>query len=393
MTFGPDRVLPVPESLSRVGRLDDVQTIVQFLVRRERRAYRMAHFATGDSEEALEVVPEAMLDRVRVYRARPTEEWAPLLYRILQSRICSRLAPRLRSKGKPGAHCRKRRCRLTAVPHGRRYGGTGGMIALAVSTIFYVSRQLRVLWTRPVKQPLRFILTVALTLPGVTGAVAADDQSKQLREILRKTAPELSFEDVRPSPVPGLYEAVTGTRVLYLTPDGKYMFSGNLIELESRRNLTQVRRAGLINRMFDAIGEHNMIVMGPKQAKRTITVFTDVDCPYCARLHLEIPRLNRAGVRVRYLLFPRGGTASETYRRSVAVWCASDRIKAVGVAKAGGKLDMKTCDNPVARHYALGQELGVEGTPTLVLDDGEFLPGYVPATQLLAYLGIPTEAN
>ena len=142
---------------------------------------------------------------------------------------------------------------------------------------------------------------------------------------------------------------------------------------------------------INAIGESKMIVFGPASPKRTLTVFTDVDCPYCARLHQEVPQLTAAGVKVRYLLFPRAGVGSETYKRSVAVWCAKDRAKALATAKAGGKIDMKTCPNPVDEHLKLGAEVGVEGTPALVFDDGRVVPGYAPAAQLLAALGLAGE--
>ena len=108
----------------------------------------------------------------------------------------------------------------------------------------------------------------------------------------------------------------------------------------------------------------------------------------CARLHQEVPKLTQAGVKVRYLLYPRAGKGSETYNRSIAVWCAKDRVKAIGVAKNGGTLEMKTCANPVDEHVRLGHEVGVEGTPTIVMDDGRVLPGYAPAAELLAALGL-----
>jgi thiol:disulfide interchange protein DsbC len=133
--------------------------------------------------------------------------------------------------------------------------------------------------------------------------------------------------------------------------------------------------------------------MGPEKAKRTITVFTDVDCPYCSKFHLDVPELNKQGVKVRYLFYPRAGTNSETFRRTVAVWCAKDRVKAIGIAKAGGNVDMKTCTNPVEKHFQLGQRLGVDGTPTIFVDDGKKLPGYVPAPRLLGMLGITAESR
>lgn len=218
--------------------------------------------------------------------------------------------------------------------------------------------------------------------------LSADTQRDQTKKKVEAAMPGITFDEFKPSAVPGLYEAVVGTRVVYFTADGAYMLNGDMVDLKTRKNLSETRRAGLFTKLLDQVGEANMIVMGPAKAKRTITVFTDVDCPYCAKLHLEVPELTKNGVKVRYLLFPRGGLGTNTYNRSVAVWCAADRVKAVGIAKAGGQIDMKTCDNPVAKHYQLGKDLGIEGTPTIFVDDGQIMPGYVPAANLLETLGI-----
>lgn len=218
-------------------------------------------------------------------------------------------------------------------------------------------------------------------------AAAADDLAT-IKKRLADRFTDLAITEVRPSPIPGLYEMVFGARTALVTADGHYLINGELIDLESRRNLTAEHHAKLILKAIDALGENNMIVLGPADAKRTITVFTDVDCPYCARLHTEVPRLNAAGVKVRYLLFPRAGKDSETYKRSVAVWCAKDRAKALGIAKGGGAIEMKTCANPVDAVLKLAEEVNVEGTPTLVFDDGRVVPGYAPADKLLAALGL-----
>lgn len=218
-------------------------------------------------------------------------------------------------------------------------------------------------------------------------ALSADTDVAKLKKKVEATI-GLTFDEIKPTPVAGLYEAVAGTRVVYISADGNFMFNGDLVDLTARKNLSEARRANLINKVLDNIGEANMIVIGPANPKRTITVFTDVDCPYCAKLHLEVPELTKNGVKVRYLLFPRAGLESETYKRSVAVWCAADRVKAIGIAKNGGKIDMKTCDNPVAKHYQMGKDLGIEGTPTILLDDGQILPGYLPAARLLGFLEI-----
>lgn len=212
----------------------------------------------------------------------------------------------------------------------------------------------------------------------------ADADSDKLKQKLSSQLPEFQIDEVIPSPVPGLYEVVVGSETVYATADGKYLFTGDLVEVATRINLTDTKRGKKILAAIEHSGEKNMIVIGPAQAKRTITVFTDVDCPYCSKLHNEVPQLIKAGIKVRYLLYPRSGVESETYRRSVAVWCAKDRVKAVGIAKAGGALEMKTCDNPVAANYQLGQTVGITGTPTIVLDNGRLLPGYIPADKLIA---------
>lgn len=239
----------------------------------------------------------------------------------------------------------------------------------------------------PVTISLRTTFT-SLCLFLLAQSAQAKDDTEKLKQLLQQRLSEISISELKPAPIPGLYEMVFGSRVAYVSADGKYMFTGELIDLESRSNLTAMRRGGLVSKSIETMGEANMIVIGPAKAKRTLTVFTDVDCPYCARLHNEVPKLTQAGVKVRYLLYPRAGKDTETYKRAIAVWCAKDRVKAVGVAKSGGKLEMKTCTNPVEEHVRLGHEVGVEGTPTLVLDDGRVLPGYAPAAELLALLGL-----
>lgn len=235
----------------------------------------------------------------------------------------------------------------------------------------------------------RLLFCLSLVLAPLL-SIAADTDLTAIKEKLSKRLPNnISTEGLRPSKaMPGWYELERGMQLLYISGDGKHLFLGDLIDLEAQNNLTEDWRQGLARQKIDAIGEANMIVIGPKDPKRTITVFTDVDCPYCAKLHRDVPDLNKNGVKVRYLLFPRTGLQSETYRRSVAVWCAADRVNAVGVAKAGGKLDMKTCANPVEQHYRLGLQLNVSGTPTIFLDDGQVVGGYVPTERMLAILNL-----
>jgi thiol:disulfide interchange protein DsbC len=183
--------------------------------------------------------------------------------------------------------------------------------------------------------------------------------------------------------VTGFYEVSIGASIAYASQDGKYVFMGDLLDMTSKSNLTEAKRTASRKQLIDQVGEKNMIVMAPKQVKHTITVFTDIDCGYCRKLHQDVPALNKDGVKVRYLAFPRSGPGTESFRKYEYVWCAKDRVKAVTNAKAGGPIEEKNCSNPIARQYELGQRVGVEGTPAIVLENGEMLPGYLPPAKLL----------
>lgn len=219
----------------------------------------------------------------------------------------------------------------------------------------------------------------------VSGAALASDTDK-LKGELTKAFPKLQITEIKASPVGGVYEVSAGSQIFYATADGKYLFTGDLIDIAGRVNLSDQKRERAIVGAVDKLGEDKMIVIGPKNPKHVVTVFTDIDCPYCQRFHQEVPALTNKGVKVRYIFYPRAGVGSESYKKSVAVWCAKDRGNAIGVAKAGGKLDMKSCDNPVGEHFELAQTSGISGTPAIILDNGNVVPGYVPAEKLLAML-------
>ena len=117
-----------------------------------------------------------------------------------------------------------------------------------------------------------------------------------------------------------------------------------------------------------------------------LTVFTDIDCPYCAKLHREVPQLNKNGITVEYLMFPRAGLGTPSFKKAVSMWCAEDNNKSMTEAKEGRPIDNKTCENPIKAQYQLGQELGVRGTPALITKTGKLIPGYVPADRLTKML-------
>lgn len=197
-----------------------------------------------------------------------------------------------------------------------------------------------------------------------------------------------SLDKIRKAPIAGLYEANLGSNIIYITADGKHFILGEMYKTEGTVNLTENRRNKMRMKAINAIDESEMVVFAPKQreTKYTINVFTDVDCGYCAKFHKEVPLLNRAGVKVRYLAFPRAGIGSDTYKKMVSVWCADNKQQALTDAKARREIKTKTCNNPIDKLYNIGQEIGITGTPALVLPNGKLLPGYVPYYQLIPYL-------
>ena len=214
-------------------------------------------------------------------------------------------------------------------------------------------------------------------------AAAADPRAEIARKI-----PGVRAEDLRSTPIAGIYELTRGTEIAYVTTDGKYAISGDLIDLTKNDNLTEARRRDTRAKLIGAIPESEMLVFGPRDPKYTVTVFTDVDCGYCRQLHSQIAQYNQLGIRVRYLFYPRTGPHTESWTKAEEVWCSSNRNEALTLAKRGGALPTQACpNNPVAKHYALGRDFGLQGTPAIVLADGELIAGYIPPADLAQHLG------
>jgi len=194
-------------------------------------------------------------------------------------------------------------------------------------------------------------------------------------------------DDLRASPIPGIYELTRGAEIAYVTSDGKYVINGDLYDIAANDNLTEQHRRETRAKLIAAIPESEMLIFGPKDPQYTVTVFTDVDCGYCRKLHSHIADYNRLGVRVRYLFYPRSGPNTESWTKAEEVWCSDNRNDALTRAKLGEELKAKPCpNNPVARHYALGREFDLQGTPAIVMADGEMLPGYLPPDALIQRL-------
>jgi len=237
----------------------------------------------------------------------------------------------------------------------------------------------------------QFIGVLALGL-GINAVQA--DEFDQIREALKTLSPTIEIDQVRSAPIDGFAEVVMGAQVVYVSLDGKYLVDGQLIDMNSRTNLTDLTRNTARKSLMDSEQEtFRFAAEGAK--KHSVTVFTDIDCGYCRRLHQQMAGYNELGIEVNYLMFPRAGIGSESHQKAVSAWCAKDRNAALTAAKAGDNPDPLQCDNPIERHFALGQQVGVTGTPAIVASDGTLLPGYMPPETLLARLdalnGAPSE--
>lgn len=208
----------------------------------------------------------------------------------------------------------------------------------------------------------------------------------QIKDRLVKLLPEYKIDSIEETPVSGLFEVVMGPQVIYVSGDGKYMLQGRLIDLAKREDLTEPRRAAARKDTVEKVGEGSMVIFAPDKYDHTVTVFTDIDCGYCRKLHREIESYGDEGVRVRYVFYPRAGIGSDSYKKAVSVWCADDRQQAMTDAKAGKDVESKSCTNPVQDHMELGELLGVTGTPAILLESGDMVPGYVPAKRLVGIL-------
>jgi len=221
-----------------------------------------------------------------------------------------------------------------------------------------------------------------VSVPASAAVLTSPDLSR-LQTALNGEKPD----SIQPTAIAGLYEVVVGGQVLYLSADGRFVVQGDILDLDSHANLTDSRRGELRSKVIDAIDEKDMVVFSPEgPVRHTVTVFTDVDCGYCRKMHSQMAAYNKEGIKIRYLLFPREGVGSESYNKAVAVWCADNRQEAMTKAKRGDNIERKTCDNPVQAQYELGQKLGVRGTPSLILENGDMIPGYVPPAQLAQLL-------
>lgn len=231
---------------------------------------------------------------------------------------------------------------------------------------------------------------MALLSVGLLALATASADEKELAEVRAKVASmfeEIDAGHIQPSPVDGWYTIRKGAIVAYISGDGRYLMQGDMVDLERQVNLSESERNKARVEMMASVPESQKILFSPQDVKYSVSVFTDIDCGYCRKLHSQIDEYLAAGIEVQYLLYPRSGPASNSWVKAERVWCADNRGEALTLAKLDKGFATHDCDSTmIMTHYEIGRDVGLTGTPAIVLSDGTLMPGYLPPDRLLQRL-------
>jgi thiol:disulfide interchange protein DsbC len=232
------------------------------------------------------------------------------------------------------------------------------------------------------------IPAVALSFGAYAAAADEDPQLEEVRAKISSMFESIDPEHVSPSPVDGWYTVQKGSVVAYISADGRYLLQGDLIDLNRQVNLSEESRTNARRELVGTLEDEDSILFSPAEPKYSVTVFTDIDCTYCRKLHSQIDEYMNRGIAIRYVLYPRNGPSSRAWSKSEDVWCAADRNQALTAAKLDRNFETSQCDaSMISKHYMLGQGIGLSGTPAIVLEDGTLIGGYLPPAALSARLG------
>lgn len=226
---------------------------------------------------------------------------------------------------------------------------------------------------------LPLLLSALLFGAAAMAAEVPPPAEQAIRDAIGKLGVDTPISAIEPTPLENLYAVTLGAQVFYVSGDGRYLLEGELLDLQARRSLTEAKRSEARLAALEALGEENMIVYEPEgEARYQMTVFTDIDCPYCRQLHHNLQGYLERGIRVRYVFLPRAGLDSKSYDKAVWAWCAEDTKTAVTRAMQGRAIERADCDDPVKRHFQLAQAFGARATPTIITSSGAMVSGYRP---------------
>jgi thiol:disulfide interchange protein DsbC len=236
-------------------------------------------------------------------------------------------------------------------------------------------------WLKNKISQLLLLVLLSIFLPIVT--FGDDIGLQEIRKIVTNMSSDIKADQVLKSPVEGWYTIKRGAYIAYISEDGRHLIQGDMYNLETQINLSEGIRNDSRREAVSAYPLDSMIIFASDKKSHAVTIFTDVDCTFCRRLHSQIDDYLDAGIEVRYLLYPRNGPQSESWVIAEQIWCSNDRNKALTLAKIDQKFDSRDCDSSsISENYMLGQVVGLQGTPAIVLEDGTMVNGYVSATEL-----------
>ena len=238
---------------------------------------------------------------------------------------------------------------------------------------------------------------VALIAAVALSPAGADEVGAELEQVRQKVSEMFELidqDDINISPVDGWYTIHKGSIVAYISADGRYLLQGDLVDLDTQVNLSELVRNESRRELMASVKNDDVILFSPADVKYSVSIFTDVECTYCRRLHSQIDEYLAHGIEVRYLLYPRNGPTSRAWTTAEEVWCSNDRNSALTAAKLDRKFASTDCDASIVQeHYGIGRDVGLSGTPAIVLDDGTLISGYLPPDQLKARLDQTTESR
>ncbi len=231
------------------------------------------------------------------------------------------------------------------------------------------------------------IFFVLATAAAMTAAVADDAELEAVRAKITGMFDSVQAENINPGPVPGWYVIAEAPIIAYVSADGRYLMQGDIIDLDTHTNVTEEDRNDMRRDVLADVSDADVIAFSPDDVQHSVAIFTDIDCTYCRKLHARIDEYLDNGIEVRYLLYPRSGPASRSWNTAQQVWCSKDRNHSLTMAKLDKGFDTQKCDSPmVSDHYKLGQDVGLSGTPAIVLEDGSMIAGYLGPAELKARL-------
>lgn len=200
---------------------------------------------------------------------------------------------------------------------------------------------------------------------------------------VKKALPGTQIKEVNPTPIQGLYEVIAGGNVLYMDESGRYLLIGEIYDLKTSKNITVIRMEEINRVDFSSLPLDKAVKVG--SGKNRLAVFYDPDCPYCRRLYSELR--DSKEFTIYYFLYPLREIHPDAYDKSVIIWCSEDKAKALDEVESGKDIPKKECPHPVDEIITLGRNLGINGTPTIILPDGRRITGYVPREELLGRIG------